>query len=47
MGRKEYEHKERSTGPNSCKYHSRSASYKQDNKSQEENTQEKFKNNGE
>lgn len=45
MGRKEYEHKERSTGPNSCKYHSRSASNKQANKDQEQNTQEKFKDN--
>lgn len=44
MGRKEYENREHSTGPNSCKYHSRSVSYKQANKNQEQNTQEKFKN---
>ncbi|MFL0246435.1 hypothetical protein [Candidatus Clostridium stratigraminis] len=45
MGRKENEHQEPSSGPNSCKYHSRSAAYKQNNKAQEENTKEKFKNN--
>lgn len=46
MGRKEYENKEHSTGPNSAKYHSRSANFKKSNKAQEQNTKEKFINTG-
>lgn len=44
MGRKENENREQNTGPNSAKYHSRSVSYKQANKNQEQNGKEKFKN---
>lgn len=42
MGRKEYENVEHSTGPNSAKYHSRSAQYKKQNKTNEQNAKEKF-----
>jgi hypothetical protein len=44
MGRKEYEKKEQSTGPNSAKYHSSSVSFKQEHKAEEQNTKDKFKN---
>lgn len=43
MGRKEYENRERSTGPKSAKYHSRSANFKQENKGMEQNSKGKFK----
>ena len=44
MGRKEYEKKEQSTGPNSAKYHSSSVSFKQEHKAEEQNAKDKFKN---
>ncbi|MCM8709873.1 hypothetical protein M2651_02400 [Clostridium sp. SYSU_GA19001] len=47
MGRKEYENRERSSGPNSAKYHSRSAGFKQENKAHEQNGKEKFQNSAE
>lgn len=44
MGRKEYENVERSTGPNSAKYHSRSANYKKQHENEQQNGKDKFKN---
>ncbi len=44
MGRKEYENRERSNGPNTAKYDSRSAEFKQMNKQNEKNGKDKFKN---
>jgi hypothetical protein len=43
VGRKEYENVERSTGPNSAKYHSRSANWKKQHEKEEQNRKDKFK----
>jgi hypothetical protein len=44
MGRKEYENRERLSGYDSAKYHSRSTQFKKEHKDEEKNGQDKFKN---